>query len=134
MEDIVANFSLNHRGEPSVLPVATYVAEHQAALWHAARFLGGYEAALLVDQLAAALQQDSRMTAGVRSVLGRLLSLLTLEHVHDVHRPEMAYFVTIDPADPAIEEICLLTDGLRSALHQSDALGGDVAAARRKAA
>jgi hypothetical protein len=51
---------------------------------------------------AAALQQDPRLTAGVRTVLDRLLSLLTLEHVHDPHRMEMAYLVAIDPADPAV--------------------------------
>jgi hypothetical protein len=46
----------------------------------------------------------------------------------------MAFFVAIDPADPAVEEICLLADGLQSAIDRSDALGRDVAAARRRAA
>jgi hypothetical protein len=134
MRDTV-NLRGDGRGEVTIaLPVAAYVAENRAALWHAARFLGGYESAQLVNHLAAALQENRRLSAAVRSMLDRLLSLLTLEHVHDPHRPEMAYFVAIDPGDPAVEEICLLTDGLRSAIDQSDALDRDAAAARRRAA
>jgi hypothetical protein len=45
-----------------------------------------------------------------------LLGILTLEHVHDDTRIEAMLFAEIDPADPVVEDICLLTDGLRDVL------------------
>jgi hypothetical protein len=51
----------------------------------------------------------------------KLHDLLTLQHVADLDREECGYFAEIDPADPAVEEICLLSDGLLGILTQTDA-------------
>lgn len=65
-------------------------------------------------------------------MLAELLSLLMLENVHDPERPEAGFFALIDPADPAIEEICLLTDGFRNALEQAGALTAEDAMVERE--
>ncbi|ABG33490.1 hypothetical protein [Roseobacter denitrificans] len=49
----------------------------------------------------------------------QLLEILSLEHVHDTSRPDASYFAAIDPADPTVEEICLVTDRLRCALQRA---------------
>lgn len=99
----------------------TFVAEHRAGLWHAARLLGGYEGAALVEDLAARLANDDDMSDCTRRRARAVLALLTLKNVGNPDRVESGYFAVIDPADPAVEEICLLADGLGDALEGSNA-------------
>lgn len=54
-----------------------------------------------------------------------LLAILTLEHVHDCDRDESGYFAEIDPADPIVEDICLLADGLRDVMRRMNIVGTD---------
>lgn len=115
-------------------PVAVFVAEHGAALWHAARLLGGYEQARLVDRLADALENEPRPTTRVGIMLDQLLDLLTLQNAGDPDRAEWGFFVVLDPGDPAVEEICLLADGLKAAMEATRRLARDPATADRKAA
>jgi hypothetical protein len=131
---VATDRSARRREEIAALPVIAYVAEHETGLWHAARLLGGYEMARLVDRLAEALRQDPRLTARVRLMLDQVLSLLTLEHVHDPNRAEMAHFVVLDPSDPAVDEICLLADGLRDAIDRCEAVRRDPASIESRAA
>ncbi len=50
---VTTNHADRRRHEGFVaLPVVEYVTEHEAGLWHAARLLGGYGMARLVDRLA----------------------------------------------------------------------------------
>ena len=110
----------SHQRSPdfAALPVMAFVAKQQTALWHAARLLGGYEAARLVDRCAELLEQERLVTTRVRGMLDQLLQVLTLEHVHDPDLPHMGYFAVIDPIDPVVEEICHLANGLRDVLAQ----------------
>ena len=50
--------------------------------------------------------------------LDALEDLLSLRHVHDEDRIEAARFAAIDPCDPAVEEICMLLDGLQEVRKQ----------------
>ncbi|MGB3626967.1 MAG: hypothetical protein WA989_14135 [Henriciella sp.] len=102
-------------------PVFSFINAHQEVLWHAARLLGGYESARLVDRCVELLGQDQRVRPRTTVMLGQILSLLSLDNVDDPDLPYMAHFAVIDPRDPVVEEICLLTDGLRHALAQADA-------------
>ncbi len=97
-------------------PVRHYVCQHRDSLWHAAHLLGGYEAAKKVGHLADALEQQTLLSGQAKRYLGDLLDLLRLEHVGDPDRPEMEYFAAIDPSDPVVEEICVLTDELSQAV------------------
>lgn len=59
------------------------------------------------------------LTRATKKDLQAMLDILSLEHVDDFDRPEAGYFAAIDPADPVVANICLLTDGLRAALADS---------------
>lgn len=97
-------------------PVLSFISAHHGGLWHAARLLGGYESARLVDRCVERLVQDRCVTPRTRIMLDQILALLALEHADDPDQPYFGYFAVIDPLDPVVEEICLLTDGLRHAL------------------
>lgn len=103
-----------------VRPVFAFLSKHQSELWLTARFLGGYEAARLVDRCAALLERDRALTDRTRMMLGRIASMLALEHNGNTDRRLMGYFVVIDPCDPVVEEIRCLSDRLSTALSQAE--------------
>lgn len=125
--DPKSSFAPEHAQDISADPVLSFVATHQDGLWHAVRLLGGYESARIVDCCVALLTQDRRLTPRMRIMLGQILAILSLDKVDDTDSPYMGYFAVIDPNDPVVEDICLLTDGLRDAL---DLASGDRAEAR----
>lgn len=98
--------------------VRSYLLKHRDAFWHAADRLGGCEAARRVGWLIDALEQQTTISRRAHRLLDDLLELLTLENVGDPDRSESGCFAMISPDDPAVEEICLLTDGLLQALEQ----------------
>lgn len=53
-------------------------------------------------------------------MIDQLLALLALDPVDDGTCPTIGFFVPLDPEDPAVAEICLLTDGLRDAADDAD--------------
>lgn len=103
------------RQSDTAAPVREYLCAYRDALSHAADLLGGKEAAKRVGWLADALTQQTPVSRRADRLLDDLLDLLSLENVGDPDRPESGYFSLICPADPAVEEICLLTDGLSQA-------------------
>jgi hypothetical protein len=93
-----------------------FIENHRASLWHAARLLGGFESARLVDRCADLLVEQGRLTPRTRLMLEQIRSLLCLEWVDDVDLPFAGFFAMIDPSDPVVMDICLLSDGLNRAL------------------
>lgn len=128
-QDLKFVFSTDAAREISADPVLAFFSSHYEGIWHAARLLGGYESARLVDRCAELLTQDRRVTKKTRVMLDQILALLSLEKAADPDRPFCGFFAVIDPLDPVVEEICLLTDGLRHVLERHD----DPAASRRVA-
>lgn len=120
--DPTSIFSTNHAQDISSDPVLRFISANQDGLWHAVRLLGGYESARLVEQCVEHLGQDRRVTSRTRIMLGQILSVISLEKVDNPDLPYMGFFAVIDPSDPVVEEICLLTDGLGTALAEYDAL------------
>lgn len=114
--DLKSDFSTGIAQKISVDPVLPFVSKNYEGLWHAARLLGGYESARLVDQCVELLVQDQAVTHRTSVMLDQILSLLSLDKVDDPNLPYMGFFALIDPLDPVVEEICLLTDDLRHAL------------------
>lgn len=100
----------------AVLPILKFLSENHDALWHAARLLGGYDTSRLVDRCADIFERERRMTRTARLMLDQILSVLTLEKVHEPDTPYMGFFAVIDPNDPVVAEICLLSDGLSAAI------------------
>ena len=102
-------------------PLRKLFHEKADAFSSAATILGGPRGAALVDAISCGLSQPGTIGRGTRTALCRLLELLSLEYVHDDTRPESALFAAIDPTEPIVEEICLLTDELRGAIDSVDA-------------
>lgn len=101
-------------------PVLAFLSKHEAELWHTARFLGGYDAARLVDRCAALLERECALTDHTQRLLGRIASMIALEHDGNPDRPLMGHFVAIDPGDPVAKEIRRLSDRLSTALSQAE--------------
>jgi hypothetical protein len=117
--DVKSTFSTAQSQVCPTDPILTFVSAHYEGLWHAARLLGGYESARLVDRCQNLLILDGRLTSRTRLMLGQILAILSLESVDHPASLYMGYFAVIDPLDPVVEEICLLTDGLRDALEST---------------
>lgn len=122
--DPKTTFSTDHALTIPADPVLCFMSAHHEGLWQAARLLGGYESARLVDRCVALLEQERCVTRRSRIMLTQILSILSLDQAHDPDLPYMGYFAVIDPSDPVVEEICLLTDHLRDALDRSDSSSG----------
>jgi len=106
-----------------------------SAFLHSCELLAGKPGAKLVWDVLDALTRTPKLTRRLQTHLAQMLEILSLEHVHDTNRPEAGYFARINPADPAIEEICLLTDRLRYALQKAGvSLPSDCNEANRLAA
>lgn len=100
-------------------PILILFDESRSALWHAMRLLGGYDACRLVDRCALLLEEDRLVSGKAWTLLERILSILSLEMTDDPERPYMGFFAVIDPSDPVVDEICLLTDRLGDAMAQA---------------
>jgi hypothetical protein len=97
-------------------PIHRFFDEHHEALRNTARLLGGSAAINLVDKLIDALSSSHDLSRRTIKHLEDLEELLALENVGDPDRAEAGYFAAIDILDPVVDEICLLTDSLRSAI------------------
>lgn len=114
--------------------VHALIKEQGEALRRAALLLGGPRAARTVDEVTYHFGHERRPCRRCRALLGDLLDLLSLQHVHDPDREEAARFAMIDPTDPVVEQICWLTDALREALEAQDAIDIATSTVTRRAA
>lgn len=105
--------------EFAAVPILSLFSADHAALWHAARFLGGYEASRLVDRCVDVLERERAITNTVRVMLDQLLTLLSMTGRSDQNGPYLAHFVVVDPEDPVVEEIAQLRDQLATAIASS---------------
>jgi hypothetical protein len=100
-------------------PIQDLFKHRYADLWNAARLLGGYEASRIVDKCATRLEAEGLSGNQVWIMLDQIRSLLELEETHDPEKPYLGFFALIDPADPVVEEICVLTDALADAIAEA---------------
>lgn len=89
-----------------------FIDGHQSALYDSAALLAGGRGIHLVDSIVDGMSDQEGLTRRTIRALNDLREILTLEHVDDLTRPEAHYFAAIDPSEPIVEEICLLTDQL----------------------
>lgn len=106
-------------GRTAATPLHIFVQNHRQGLWHAAGLLGDKGGQRLVDEFITALAARPGLSPRAIHLLKRLLRLLSLEDVAVPDSVEAGCFAAIDPADPVVEEICLLVDGLREAVAQT---------------
>ncbi|WP_370286235.1 hypothetical protein [Pseudooceanicola nanhaiensis] len=119
------NKTLEHQDNASAeifaaKPVIELFRKKHAELWHAARLLGGYDASRIVDKCAARLEAHQVIDNQTGIMLRQVLGILALEEADDPDKPFMGFFAVIDPNDPVVPEICLLTDQLQAALSLAD--------------
>jgi hypothetical protein len=119
---------------PNLSALRQFFEEYQDGLSAAAELLAGKRGRRVVDTIVKGLDVDGALARVTWNALRDLLGILTLENVHDEDREEAALFAAIDPADPVVEEICLLSDGLRRSLEATVSEPSETANALRSAA
>ncbi|MEX5565138.1 hypothetical protein SM764_17090 [Pseudophaeobacter sp. 1A16562] len=106
---------------PAVQALFLFLSENNEGLQNAALVLGGGKALKRVQYLLDHLGLTRQLTRRARLDLVALHELFTLKYVGDPLRLETALFAEIDPMDPMVEEICLLTDRLEDHMRAIDA-------------
>lgn len=101
---------------PAETALAQFLSDNAEALVTAAALLGAQPAVRRTARLLEDIVDAQRLTRALRHELIELHRLLALDRVGDPESIEAACFAEIDPASPAVEDICELTDGLRSHL------------------
>ncbi|WGT52616.1 hypothetical protein [Thioclava nitratireducens] len=102
---------MHHQNIPVArILMSEFLTENRQALREAATLLGGPQAARRVAALTRDLAQPTPISRTLWRQLQWVSDLLTLELVDDLDSLEAGYFADLDPNDPVVEEICLLTD------------------------
>ncbi len=96
--------------------IAQFLVSQAEPLVSAAALLGGRPAVRRTARLLEELVDTPRLTRRLRREIVELHRLLSLDRVDDLESLEAACFAEIDPSFPAVEEICELTDAMRSHL------------------
>lgn len=116
----------DHIQSPSLIacsdPAASlrlFFANHREGVVHAADLLGGRRGRRMACDLLEDLASGRSISRRTWAQLSALLELFSLEHVHEFGTEECSRFASIDPSDPVVEKICVLTDGLRDALERA---------------
>lgn len=99
------------------LALIQFLLAHADALINASALLGGQQAIRRTSRLLEEIIDVPRLNKRLRREIIRLHRLLALDNVDDAESAEAACFASIDPTSPIVEEICVLTDALRSHLY-----------------
>jgi hypothetical protein len=114
MFDIQNRVQSHSYDQPALSDLRHFVDLYTGALYDAAALLAGARGVLIVDQIVEGMSEPDGPTSRTITALNNLRDILTLENVDDLTRPEAHFFMSIDPAEPIVEEICLLTDQLEA--------------------
>lgn len=106
---------------PAIKALFLFLSDNSEGLQNAALVLGGGSGLKRVQNLLDNLVAARELNRRARLDLVALHELFTLKYVGDPLRLETALFAEIDPMDPMVEEICLLTDGLEDHMRAIDA-------------
>jgi len=106
--------------KPAVIKLQDFLRTHSEGLQSASLLLGGIPALNATNGLIDDICEGSDLTRRLRHGLVRLNHLLSLEFVHELYRPEAAYFADLDPGAPYVEDICLLSEALKDILFRLD--------------
>ena len=101
---------------PALRDLRAFVAGHADGLAGAAALLGAAPGVRIALAALDGLCEPGHPVARTMRALDKLVDLLMLEHVQDPDRIESVCFAALDPAEPVVEEICLLADGLSNRL------------------
>ncbi|GAD57611.1 hypothetical protein [Limimaricola cinnabarinus] len=93
-----------------------FVEDHRDALLDTADWLGDRPGLRLAQAALDGLAGAGQVSRRTLRLLDDLRDLLMLGHVHAPTRHETPRLALIDPADPRVDEVCLLADGLSAAI------------------
>jgi hypothetical protein len=108
------DYTLTTAQQDITAPLRLFFDQHQEAIYDACALLAGGRGIQVVDKIVEGLASQNRPSRRTINAIQEVRAILTLEYVDDFDRTEAAYFMAIDPAEPVIEEICLLTDELET--------------------
>ncbi len=111
----------HYRQTADLRAVNRFMQGNSEAVQNASFRLGGSRALKRSHGLLDDLRTGTVLTRRMKREMCELYDLLTLQHVGDPEREECGYFADIDPADPVVEDICCLSDGLFGILTQTEA-------------
>jgi len=108
--------------DPARLMARDFLEEHREALGNTARLLGGSAAALGVERLVCEIQGETgRLSLGTRRRMIRLHGLLSLCQTDGSDPEFLDLSCAVDPFDPRVHELCLLSEDLARLLDDIDA-------------
>ncbi|WP_226623799.1 hypothetical protein [Alloyangia pacifica] len=96
--------------------VQEFLARHDLDLQHICLQLGGAPALGRLQRFRRAVAIATRLTTGHRRELAWLQLLLSAEHGLEVGFDDVDFFREVDPEDPSILTLCLLTEALAEML------------------
>lgn len=111
---------MTHQETIAYKRLSTYFGANYEALQNAALLLGGAPALRLVQSLFEEFSLNVALTRMAKRNLVELHKVLSLHYVDDPERLEHGLFAEIEPMDPVVEDICLLTDDLLDHLRAID--------------
>jgi hypothetical protein len=97
-------------------PLHAFCGSQQNALRNAATLLGGPRGDRLVEDITEALARSGTLSRRTLRNLVALHRLLTLQGTEDPASDQAPRFAMVEPDDPVVAEICLVSDGLLDAL------------------
>lgn len=107
----------SYTASASELALIQFLLTRADALINASALLGDQQAVRRTSRLLEGIIDAPRLTRHLRREIVSLHRLLALDNVDDSQSVEAACFASIDPSSPIVEEICELTDALRSQLY-----------------
>ena len=111
-----------------LMHVREFFKNHGTACTNASLILGGQRSQARTVGLIFTFREATRLSRHQKAELVHLHRLLTLDFVGHPDAEETAFFAEIDPGDPIVEEICLLSDRLLGVLKAIGRSHGDHAA------
>jgi len=112
---------MTHQETTAIKGLCSFLSQHYEPLQNAALLLGGAPALRRVQSLFDDLSWNKTLTRLAKRNLVELHKVLSLYYVANPERLEHSLFAEIDPVDPFVEDICLLTDGFLDHMRVIDA-------------
>ncbi|AML53021.1 hypothetical protein [Falsihalocynthiibacter arcticus] len=111
---------MTYQETTAIKGLCSFLTHNYEPLRNAAFLLGGGPALRRIQSLCDDLRSNQTLTRSSKRNLVELHKVLSLYYVADPERLEHGLFARIDPYDPVVEEICLLTDGLMDHMRAID--------------
>jgi len=102
--------------------VNAFLAQFDLDLQNAVLLLGGAPALMRLQRFRRSLSSANDKTIRLRRELHWLHDLLSLENVGDYETEEAGFFAMIEPEDPVVWNICMLTDTVEDLVNGLDML------------